>query len=121
MTEATEIVTGESFADARLSRQEWRGVTFEQCDFTEADLSAATTHGCRFVRCDFGRTDLGDSRHTATAFHNCTFDRVLWTRSTLDGCSLLGSTFLDCRTRPWTIRDTDLTLVGLSGANLRGT
>ncbi|HEX5115150.1 MAG TPA: pentapeptide repeat-containing protein [Pseudonocardiaceae bacterium] len=85
----------------------------------EADLHGCRTEGCRFVECVFRHTDLVDAKHTATAFHNCRFDHTMLTRWTLDGCSLLGSTFLDCRMRPITMRDTDLTLVSLTGANLR--
>ncbi|HEX5115166.1 MAG TPA: hypothetical protein VFW65_08205 [Pseudonocardiaceae bacterium] len=33
-----ETIVDELFTDAELPGHEWRGVTFERCDFTETDL-----------------------------------------------------------------------------------
>ncbi|GAA0525656.1 hypothetical protein GCM10011581_14250 [Saccharopolyspora subtropica] len=38
----------------------------------------------------------------------------------MDGCSLLGSSFVDCRLGAWVLGETDLTLVGMGRADLRG-
>lgn len=111
---------GEDFQDAVLTNQQWDGRTFEHCDFTDADLTGLSTRNCVFTECVFTGTDLNGSKHVATAFRSCKFERTVFGKSTMDGCSLLGSNFVDCRLRAWTLRETDLTLVGMGKADLRG-
>jgi uncharacterized protein YjbI with pentapeptide repeats len=111
----------ENYRDAVFPEARWERREFERCDFTEADLRGLVTEGCTFTECNFTRADLGESQHHATAFRQCTFDRTVLGESAFTGCSLLGSMFVDCRLRPWTVREVDLTLVGLSGCDLRKT
>ena len=111
----------ENYREAVFPEARWERREFERCDFTEADLRGLVTEGCTFTECNFTRADLGDSRHHATAFRQCTFDRTVLGGSEFTACSLLGSMFLECRMRPWTAREVDLTLVGLSGCDLRKT
>ncbi len=99
--------------------QEWEGRCFVGCRFIDADLRGLRTRSCRFTGCDFTRADLGASEHRATAFHSCTFQRTTLADSVLECCSLLGSTVSDCRLRPWTLREVDLSLTALGHADLR--
>jgi hypothetical protein len=115
----TEVLVGEDFTDAVLTEQEWEASEFERCDFSDADMSGLVTRNCVFTECTFTSTDLSESRHRATAFRGCQFDRTNFLKSTWDGCSLLGSGFTHCRLRTWTLRETDLTLVGMGNADLR--
>ena len=103
----------EDFADAVFADQQWEGRCFVGCRFTDADLRGLRTCNCRFANCDFTRADLGASEHRATAFHTCTFQRATLSGSVLERCSLLGSTVSDCRLRPWTLREVDLSLTAL--------
>ncbi|EQD81764.1 hypothetical protein N599_34315 [Saccharopolyspora erythraea D] len=115
------IAVGEDFSDAVLTGQEWDGRSFERCDFTDADLRGLRTTSCVFTECTFTGTDLGESVHRATAFRSCRFERTVLQHSTVEGCTMLGSGFVDCRFRPLTVRETDMTLVGMGRSDLRGT
>ena len=111
---------GEDFSDAVLTGAEWDGREFAHCDFTDADLGLLRARNCVFTECTFRRTDLAESRIRACAFRSCRFDRAVLRDSRWEGCSLLGSSFVDCRLRQWKPGETDLTLVGMGRADLRG-
>src|SRR5215207_10716145 len=114
-----EDMAGEDLSDAVLAGQAWQRRRFERCRFVEADLRKLRTSGCVFVACDFTLADLERSEHTGTAFRSCIFRRTTIAHARMDGCSLLGSMFSEYRLRPLTLTDTDLTLVGFAGADLR--
>lgn len=114
-----DTVLDESYVDAVCTGERWERKHFERCDFSGADLRGLVTRRVTFDDCTFGKTDLGESRHSATAFRSCVFDRAVLAESVWEACSLLGSMFVDCRLRPWTVRDSDLTLTGLGGNSLR--
>lgn len=118
---ANASCTGEDFSDAALPGQEWQQCRFVGCWFVDADLRGIRTHGCRFTDCDFTGADLGGSAHRGTALQTCTFRRTVLAGSVFESCSLLGSVLVECRLRPWTLREVDCTLAGLGHADLRET
>lgn len=98
----------------------WIEQEFNGEDFRNADLSRLQTVRTVFTECTFSGADLSESEHTASAFRNCNFERAILWHSTFRHCSLLGSVFTDCRLRPLTLIEVDLTLAVLGGCDLRG-
>ena len=90
----------QDFREADLSDRSFRGVVYEEADFTGADLSSAVFEDCAFLNCRFERTRLAFVR--------------------LAGCKLTGSTFLRCELRPLTVDGGDWSYVTLRQADLRG-
>src|SRR5690349_11618848 len=99
---------------------EWTEREFLGQDFRDDDLSRLRTERVVFDECDFRGVDLAESQHLGSAFRNCRFERASLWHSTLRQCSLLGSVFTDCRMRPLTLVEVDLTLAVLGGCDLRG-
>jgi uncharacterized protein YjbI with pentapeptide repeats len=97
----------------------WVEREFVGHDFRDDDLSRLRTERVVFTECDFSGADLAESEHTGSAFRNCTFHRTTLWHSTFRYCSLLGSVFTECRLRPITFVEVDLTLAVLGGADLR--
>jgi uncharacterized protein YjbI with pentapeptide repeats len=89
-------------------------------DFRDEDLSGLQTERVVFTECDFAGANLAESLHSGSAFRNCRFLRTTLWHSTFRNCSMLGSTFEDCRLRPITLDEVDFTLAVLGGADLRG-
>ncbi|MCB0924906.1 MAG: pentapeptide repeat-containing protein [Mycobacterium sp.] len=100
--------------------QRWTDLDIDGADYRDEDLSALTTERCVFTGCDFSGANLAESVHRGSAFRNCRFVRTTLWHSTFHHCSLLGSTFEDCRLRPITVEEVDFTLAVLAGADLRG-
>ena len=89
-------------------------------DFRDDDLSRVRTERAVFTDCDFSGVDMSESEHLGSAFRNCTFRRTMLYHSVFRHCSLLGSVFTECRLRPVTMVEVDLTLAVLGGCDLRG-
>jgi len=89
-------------------------------DFRDDDLSRVRTERVVFTDCDFSGVDMSESEHAGSAFRNCTFRRTALFHSSFRHCSLLGSVFSECRLRPVTMVEVDLTLAVLGGCDLRG-
>ena len=98
----------------------WFGRELTGRDFSEEDLSGLRTERAVFTDCDFGGTNLAESEHLGSAFRNCRFVRTTLWHSTFRHCSMMGSTFEDCRLRPIVFDEVDFTLTVLGGADLRG-
>ena len=98
----------------------WTEREFAGHDFRDDDLSRLHTERVVFDECDFRGVDLSESQHVGSAFRNCRFERASLWHSTLRQCSLLGSVFTECRMRPLTLVEVDLTLAVLGGCDLRG-
>lgn len=98
----------------------WSDRELTGCDFREEDLIGLRTERVIFTECDFSGVDLTDSVHLGSAFRNCRFIRSALWHSTFRNCSMLGSTFEDCRFRPVICDEVDFTLAVLAGADLRG-
>lgn len=100
--------------------QHWTDLEIDGRDFREEDLTGLHTERCVFTGCDFGGANLAESVHRGSAFRNCRFLRTTLWHSTFGNCTLLGSTFEDCRLRPIGFDEVDFTLAVLAGADLRG-
>jgi uncharacterized protein YjbI with pentapeptide repeats len=98
----------------------WTDREFVGRDFRDDELGRLRTERVVFTECDFSGVDLAESEHTGSAFRNCVFRRTSLWRSTFRYCSLLGSVFTECRLRPLTLVEVDLTLAVLAGCDLRG-
>lgn len=92
---------------------------FDGHDFRDEDLSRLRTERVVFTECDFSGVDLSESEHLGSAFRNCMFRRTSLWHSSFRHCTFLGSTFIECRMRPLTLVEVDLTLAVLGGADLR--
>jgi uncharacterized protein YjbI with pentapeptide repeats len=88
-------------------------------DFRDEDLSRLRTERVVFTECDFSGVNMSESEHLGSAFRNCTFRRTSVFHSAFRHCSLLGSVFTECRLRPVTMVEVDLTLAVLGGCDLR--
>ena len=100
--------------------QHWVDQEFTGHDFRDEDLAGLHTERVVFTECDFGGANLAESVHLGSAFRNCRFIRTTLWHSTFRNCSMLGSTFEECRIRPAVIDEVDFTLAVLAGADLRG-
>jgi uncharacterized protein YjbI with pentapeptide repeats len=100
--------------------QHWLDQEFTGHDFRDEDLAGLHTERVVFTECDFGGANLAESVHLGSAFRNCRFIRTTLWHSTFRNCSMLGSTFEECRIRPVVIDEVDFTLAVLAGADLRG-
>ena len=98
----------------------WVDREFTGHDFRDEDLAGLHTERVVFTECDFSGVDLSESVHLGSAFRNCRFVRSTLWHSTFRNCSMLGSTFEDCRMRPVVCEEVDFTLAVLAGADLRG-
>ncbi len=99
---------------------QWADREFDGHDFRDEDLSGLQTERVVFTECDFGGANLTESVHLGSAFRNCRFLRTTPWHSTFRNCSMLGSTFEDCRLRPAVFDEVDFTLAVLGTADLRG-
>ncbi|MFN8032315.1 MAG: pentapeptide repeat-containing protein [Mycobacterium sp.] len=99
---------------------QWADREFTGHDFRDEDLSGLQTERVVFTECDFGGANLTESVHLGSAFRNCRFLRTTLWHSMFRNCSMLGSTFEDCRLRPAVFDEVDFTLAVLGGADLRG-
>ena len=93
----------------------WIEREFVGHDFRDDDLSRLRTERAVFDECDFRGVNLAESEHVGSAFRNCTFERATLHHSTFRHCSLLGSVFTNCRLRPLSLVEVDLTLAVLGG------
>ena len=100
--------------------QHWADREFTGHDFRDEDLTGLRTERVVFTECDFSGTNLSDSEHLGSAFRNCRFVRSTLWHSVFRNCSMLGSTFEECRMRPIVCEEVDFTLAVLAGADLRG-
>jgi len=98
----------------------WIDREFIGHDFRDEDLTGLQTERMVFTECDFSGVNLSESVHLGSAFRNCRFVRTTLWHSILRHCSMLGSTFEDCRMRPIVCEEVDFTLAVLAGADLRG-
>jgi uncharacterized protein YjbI with pentapeptide repeats len=98
----------------------WSDREFTGHEFRDEDLSGLHTERVIFSECDFGGANLAESVHLGSAFRNCRFVRTTLWHSIFRNCSMLGSTFEDCRLRPVALDEVDFTLAVLAGADLRG-
>lgn len=98
----------------------WSDREFTGHEFSDEDLSGLHTERVVFTECDFGGADLAESVHLGSAFRNCRFVRTTLWHSIFRHCSMMGSTFEDCRLRPIVCEEVDFTLAVLAGADLRG-
>lgn len=81
----------------------WADREFIGDDFRDQDLSGLRTERVVFDGCDFSGVNLAESQHRGSAFRNCRFERASLWHSEFHQCSLLGSVFVRCRLRPWTL------------------
>ena len=98
----------------------WSDREFTCHEFRDEDLSGLQTGRVIFTECDFGGANRAESVHLGSAFRNCRFVRTTLWHSTFRYCSMLGSTFEECRFRPIVCDEVDFTLAVLAGADLRG-
>ena len=94
----------------------WTEREFVAHDFREQDLSRLRTERVVFDECDFRGVNLAESEHVGSAFRNCRFERATLHHSIFRQCSMLGSVFTECRLRPVSLVEVDLTLAVLGDA-----
>ena len=80
-----------SFHFVDLSRGDFRGAQFKNCNFLNADLTGALMEEATFVDCEFTGCGLSQIAASSAKFTRCVF-----IRSNLLGAYLEASAFVDC-------------------------
>lgn len=84
--------TGDYLNAARFS-----GCLFEDCDFSHTILEMATISMCRFVNCDFSGASFDMTAFSHILFENCWFDH----KTSFFNNNLDTTTFKDCHNFPY--------------------
>ena len=96
------------------------GSRHEAVLFADVDLSDVTERRAAFVDCTFRDVRFNAATHTDAAFTNCTFVRCTFFNTRFTRCKVVGSLFDRCTYKLLVVEGGDWSLVGMPGADLRG-
>ncbi len=120
-----ETIKGISFAEGKLSHQEYDSVVFTDCNFAKADLSNVSFIDCTFNSCDMGLAKVANTAFKSVEFVNCKLLGVDFARCkdfllsfSFDTCILDYASFYKKKMKKTLFKDCSIKEVDFSEAEL---
>lgn len=83
-----KVLSGRSFARARLRQAEMVAITLDKANLRGADLSFVNAFAGRFLHADFSGADLSDATFTGSYFGQANFTGAILARANFSGADL---------------------------------